>query len=210
MKRSRGLLSVLILSTFILGGCGQPELEERAFPLALAVAADEESGKFRFSFFFEETSLADAQMYHKENVCVTADSYAQALAWLDRAQPAGVDDRHLKVLLLTRELVQNRVFMREFCSYGMQEHHFSWNTYVYLTDAASVTDEGLVTCTGGRPGSYLRDLAEHMEKAGAGVVPTLGSLYQAQYDARRQPRLPLLVQKEQLFVQSYEIYACAE
>ena len=48
------MILVLLFGTALLSGCGQLEIEDRAFPLALAIAPAENEGSYEFSFFFEE------------------------------------------------------------------------------------------------------------------------------------------------------------
>ena len=53
-----------LLAVF-LTGCGQLEIEDRAFPLALAITPADQKGLYDFSFFFEEMDTEGSSLYHK-------------------------------------------------------------------------------------------------------------------------------------------------
>ena len=97
MRIFAGLLALL---SVLLTGCGQMEIEDRAFPLALAVTPADQEGLYDFSFFFEEMDTEGSSLYHKEDAVVTAAGYPQAFTLFGRTQPAGLDDSHMQVILL--------------------------------------------------------------------------------------------------------------
>ncbi len=177
-KKQMGTVAGLfLLASVCLGGCGQLEIEDRAFPLALAVTPAEQSGQYEFSFFFEEMDTEGSSLYHKEDARVTAADYPQAFTLFGRTQPAGLDDSHMQVILLSKELLGDERFLESFYQYFMKDHHFSWNTMVYLLDERSIAPEDLKESTGGRTGTYLRDMAQSDEQEKTAGVPTLGDLY---------------------------------
>lgn len=176
-KRMCSVCVLLLLATGLCTGCGQLEIEDRAFPLALAVAPAEQENLYEFSFFFEEMETEGSSLYHKEDAVVTAGGYPQAFTVFGRAQAAGLDDSHMQVILLAESLLRDTDFLESFYGYYIKEHHFSWNTMVYLLDDASIKPEELKESTGGRTGTYLRGMAESDEQEKTAGVPTLGDLY---------------------------------
>lgn len=191
-KQTYIFTGLLMLLSVCLTGCGQLEIEDRAFPLALAVTPAEQSGQYQFSFFFEETDTEGSSLYHKEDACVTAAGYPQAFTLFGRAQPAGLDDSHMQVILLSEKLLGDESFLQSFYEYFMNDHHFSWNTMVYLLDEHSIAPEDLKKSTGGRTGTYLRDMAQSDEQEKTAGVPTLGDLYKEWNNHEKILLLPVL------------------
>ena len=189
MRIFAGLLAFL---SVLLTGCGQMEIEDRAFPLALAVTPADQEGLYDFSFFFEEMDTEGSSLYHKEDAVVTAAGYPQAFTLFGRTQPAGLDDSHMQVILLSEKLLGDEQFLESFYQYFMKEHHFSWNTMVYLLDEHSIAPEDLKESTGGRTGTYLRDMAQSDEQEKTAGVPTLGDLYMEWNNHEKILLLPVL------------------
>lgn len=195
------LLAVLLLQT----GCGQLEIEDRAFPLALSITPAEAEGYYEFSFLFEEMDMEGSARYHKEDAVVTAKGYPQAFAMFGRVQPAGLDDSHMQVILLSEELLDDTGFLESFYGFFQKEHHFSWNTMVYLTDQASASVEELRESTGNRTGTYLRDMAQSDEQEKTAGVPTLGDLYMEWNNKEQILLLPVLSSTTPPFVDHYRL-----
>lgn len=191
-KRQGLFIALLLFFAIIQTGCGQLEIEDRAFPLALAVAPAEEPGLYEFSFFFEEMDTEGSSLYHKEDAVVTAGGYPQAFSIFGRAQAAQLDDSHMQVILLSETLLRDEEFLESFYQYFMKEHHFSWNTMVYLLDEHSIAPEDLRESTGGRTGTYLRDMAQSDEQEKTVSVPTLGDLYKEWNNHEKILLLPVL------------------
>lgn len=200
---------LLILSVFMVG-CGQLEIEDRAFPLALAVSPAEEEGLYDFSFFFEEADSDGKGLYHREDACVRAAGYPQAFTIFGREQAAQLDDSHMKVVLLSEELLSDETFLDSFYNYFMKEDHFSWNTMVYLMDANSGKPEKLKEGTGGRLGTYLSDMAESDEQEKTASVPTLGDLYKEWNNHAKVLLLPVLGEGELPQVSHYRLLVQGE
>ena len=196
---------LLLLLAVFLTGCGQLEIEDRAFPLALAVTASEQEGLYDFSFFFEEMDTEGSSLYHKEDAVVTAAGYPQAFTLFGRTQPAGLDDSHMQVILLSEKLLDDDEFLESFYQYFMKENHFSWNTMVYLLDEHSIAPEDLKESTGGRIGTYLRDMAQSDEQEKTAGVPTLGDLYMEWNNHEKILLLPVLADNAPPSVDHYRM-----
>lgn len=188
----RVLAVLLLIVSIFLVGCGQLEIEDRAFPLALSVQPAKEEGLYEFSFFFEETGTEGAGLYHWEDAVVKASGYPEAFTLFGREQAAQLDDSHMKVVLLDQKLLSDRAFLESFYGYFMKDDHFSWNTMVYLLDDESAKPEEVKTRTGGRLGTYLRDMAESDEQERTAAVPTLGDLYKEWNNRTEVLLLPIL------------------
>ena len=191
-KQMRMVTGVIIVFAVFMTGCGQLEIEDRAFPLALAVSPAVQDHLYEFSFFFEEMDVEGSSLYHKEDAAVTASGYPQAFTLFGRTQPAGLDDSHMQVILLSEKLLRDQSFLESFYPYFLKEHHFSWNTMVYLLDDDSIKPEDLKESTGGRIGTYLRDMAQSDEQEKTAGVPTLGDLYMEWYNHEKVLLLPVL------------------
>ena len=205
-RNKKGLFTgLLALLSVLLIGCGQMEIEDRAFPLALAVAPAQQDGFYDFSFFFEEMDTEGSSLYHKEDAVVTAAGYPQAFTLFGRTQPAGLDDSHMQVILLSDKLLSDEEFLESFYQYFMKEHHFSWNTMVYLLDEHSIAPEDLKESTGGRTGTYLRAMAESDEQEKTASVPTLGDLYMEWNNHEKILLLPVLADNAPPSVDHYRM-----
>lgn len=204
-NRQMPLTACVLLLVVFLTGCGQLEIEDRAFPLALAITPAQQEGLYDFSFFFEEMDMEGSSLYHKEDAVVTASGYPQAYTLFGRVQAAGLDDSHMQVILLSEELLRDEEFLESFYQYFMKEHHFSWNTMVYLLDAHSVAPEDLKESTGGRTGTYLRHMAQSDEQEKTAGVPTLGDLYMEWNNREKILLLPVLADSAPPSVDHYRM-----
>ena len=204
-KRMRICAGLLVLLSVLLTGCGQLEIEDRAFPLALAITPAQQEGLYDFGFFFEEMDTEGSSLYHKEDAVVTAAGYPQAFTLFGRTQPAGLDDSHMQVILLSEKLLGDEAFLESFYQYFMKEHHFSWNTMVYLLDEHSIAPEDLKESTGGRTGTYLRDMAQSDEQEKTAGVPTLGDLYKERNNRETILLLPVLAEDAPPSVDHYRM-----
>ena len=205
---SRMLLLCVLLS--FQCGCGQLEIENRAFPLALAIQPGKEKGMYDFSFFFEETGSAGSGLYYREDTVVEAEGYPQAFTMFGRAQAAQLDDSHMQAILMSEELLKDKEFLASFYQYFIKEHHFSWNTMVYLTDKNSLEISKLSKAAGGHPGMYLRDIAESDEQEKTASVPTLGDLYKEWNNHEKIMLLPVLGGKKPPTVDHYRVLVYGE
>lgn len=204
---------LLLFALAFQTGCGQLEIEDRAFPLALTITPAGQNGLYQFLFYFEETDAEDSGLYHKEDTCVTAAGYPQAFAMLGRRQSGGLDDTHMQVILLSENLLDDEPFLESFYQYFMKEHHFSWNTMVYLLDEHSAAPDSLKKGTDGRTGTYLRNMAQSDEQEKTAGVPTLGDLYMEWNNHEQILLLPVLSDDEQPAVDHYRLLvqgACGE
>ncbi len=205
----RSLITGLLLAVSLcLNGCGQLEIEKRSFPLALAIAPAAEQGSYDFTFFFEEMESAGNSLYHKDNVTVTAAGYPQAYAIFGRSQAAQPDDSHMQVILLSEALAEDTEFLDSFYSYAMKEHHFSWNTIVYFTQADSLDKKELADDTGDHPGTYLMDMAQSDEQEKNASVSTLGDLYMERQNREKVLLLPVLGAQWPPYVDHYIVSDC--
>lgn len=204
------MAGVLIAALLCLTGCGQLEIEERSFPLALAVTPAETQGSYDFTFFFEEMESAGSSLYHKDNVTVTASGYAQAYTKFGRMQPASPDDSHMQVILMSEELLQEQAFLDSFYNYAMKQHHFSWNTMVYLMENDTLEEEKLADHTGEHPGSYFMAMARSDEQEKTAGVPTLGDLYMERQNCEKVLLLPVLGDELPPYVDHYRLLVCGQ
>lgn len=209
-NRVCALAGFLVILTGLLTGCGQLQIEDRAFPTALLIAPAQKNGMYEFSFFFEEMDTEGSSLYHKEDAVVTAAGYPQAFTLFGCTQAAGLDDSHMQVILLSEQLLDDVPFLESFYGCFQKEHHFSWNTMVYLTDEHSIAPEDLKESTGGRTGTYLRDMAQSDEQEKTASVPTLGDLYKEWNNREKILLLPVLADSRLPAVDHYRMLVRGE
>ncbi|MDD6037649.1 MAG: GerAB/ArcD/ProY family transporter [bacterium] len=200
-KKTVAICLVLCMS-FFLTGCGQSQIEERAYPLALAVRP-EKDGLYSFTFSFEDVNPSEQGLYHNEDTTVVAEGYPQAFYRFQSMQASVLDDSHVQALLLSEELLTDRDFLDSFYHFFVNEHHFSWNTSVYLTYEDTPKPKELKKHTGGRLGTYLHEMASSDTQQKTSHVPTLGELYKDWNNRNDALLLPVLGKRDAPEVSEY-------
>lgn len=202
-RRKKAVATCLVMCmSFFLTGCGQSQIEERAYPLALAVRP-EKDGLYSFTFSFEDVNPSEQGLYHNEDATVVAEGYSQAFYRFQSMQASVLDDSHLQALLLSEELLADREFLDSFYHFFVNEHHFSWNTSVYLTHEDTPTPKELKEHTGGRLGTYLYEMASSDTQQKTSHVPTLGDLYKDWNNRKDTLLLPVLGKRDAPEVSEY-------
>ena len=97
----------IFLAVLCLGGCGNTELEERNFPLAVAVTGTEEN--YQMAFGFEQLKDVADEKSEKENTSVLlaeGKDCMELFLHADGENPGEMDYNHLKALILSRSLLE--------------------------------------------------------------------------------------------------------
>lgn len=174
MKRMLGLAVLVLLPGMVMTGCGTPELEDRDFPLEIAVENTADFGE----------------------------------AWYE-AEYSGnrmVDYSHLKVMVISREFLENETGMQEFLALLEEKTEVPRNTYIVAAD-----DPGeilkLEDTLGESVGSYLEEQFENVSKIKKQAYPTLGMLYQEEDNRMETLFIPYVdVEEEKPVVERYFVW----
>lgn len=145
VKRGIGMVVLVLLSGGVLSGCHTAELEDRNFPIEIAVQDTENFGE----------------------------------EWLD-AESAGnrmIDYSHLKVMILSREFIEDEAAMDEFLNLLEEKNEVPRNTYLVVAEDAEEIIE-LQDTLGESVGNYLEEQFENVSEVKKQAYPTIGMLYQ--------------------------------
>ena len=172
-KAALSLVLILATST-VLSGCNTVELEERNFPIEIAV---------------EDT-----------------DSFAWE--WLDADQTGNRlrDYSHLKVLIISREFLEDECAMEEFLDLLEDQTDVPRNTYVVsaenperLMERAKEREESL--------GNYLEQMFENVSAVKKKMYPTLGMLYQEKENRLETLFIPFVAERDnEVVVERYYVW----
>lgn len=195
--RRGGLLIALLIFLVSQSACSRLEIEERAFPLALWVAPAEQEGLYDFYFFFEEDDGEGS--YTGNYTLAKAENYKKVYELYVKIGSGELDDTHMQAIILDEKIMQDENFLCDFFETFQTEQHFSWNTVLYLTEHTP-EPETLEEDTDGRPGTYLKDVAEHAAERGE-PSPTLGDLFIEWNNQEGNLQIPLL--EENVLVVDY-------
>lgn len=133
------ILIMIPLVTWLFSACSKTELEERAFPLMVALSFDEVTG---------DTSVDYA--FPGEEEIVNANAYSDAKQ---------LDFNHLKVLVVDEKFYEQEDLVKELLEEMRKEETFPRNTYVCKTSDV----ERLLSCKGEVPedlGTYLEEFLD--------------------------------------------------
>lgn len=168
------LIGGILLGSSFLSGCAATEIEDREFPVLLAVK-DEEN--------FVKEWLNDLQQGNKK-----------------------IDYNHLKIVLISRDFLENEAAMAEMISILKQDKNVPLNAYVVTTDNV----EELVAAGESLDiplGNYLEELLENSEGIKKETYPTIGMLYQEKENRMETLFIPYLsLVEEKPEITAYEVY----
>lgn len=131
-----------------------------------------------------------------------------AKEWLNSLQQGNkkVDYNHLKVVLFSREFLENETAMEELLAILKQDKNVPLNAYIVATEnfeelrkAEESMDEPL--------GDYLEKLLENAGTIKKETFPTIGMLYQEQENQMETLFIPIVTIKEDVpQITAYEVY----
>lgn len=152
-------LFLLLLPLSLLMGCNTAELEDKNFPIEVAV---NETGDFGAEWLGEEISGNRIKDY-----------------------------KHLKVIILSRNFLENSSAMEEFLDLLEDKNEVPRNTYVVAAeDAKEILELGEEMDES--VGTYLEEYLENLSQVKKEVYPTLGMLYQEQENQQETLFIPFV------------------
>lgn len=162
-KRGIGMVVLALLSGGVLSGCHTAELEDRNFPIEIAVQNTKNFGE----------------------------------EWLD-AESAGnrmIDYSHLKVMILSREFIEDEAAMDEFLNLLEEKNEVPRNTYLVVAEDAREIIE-LQDAIGESVGNYLEEQFENVSEVKKQAYPTIGMLYQEKENQSETLFIPYVVRED--------------
>ena len=168
----------IFLAVLCLGGCGNTELEERNFPLAVAVTGTDEN--YQMAFGFEQLKDVADEKSEKENTSVLlaeGKDCMELFLHADGENPGEMDYNHLKALILSRSLLENEEQLGTFLGYLEEENLFSRNTLLFVTDDEPEQVMEMDAVLKEPVGTYLNERIASDERLKNSEAVTLGSLF---------------------------------
>lgn len=144
-KRVLALALCLVAPCLVCAGCATAELEDRNFPIELAV----------------------------ENTDAIGAAFGEAEGEGNRV----LDYSHLKVMVIHRDIVENKEAMQKLLDLLEEKRELPRNTYIVAADDPEkilALSDGL----GESVGNYLEEQFENVSQIKKQAYPTLGTLYQ--------------------------------
>lgn len=158
-----GAIAVVLLATGMLSGCNTAELEDRYFPIEVAV---NDTADFAGDWLNEEISGNRV-----------------------------VDYSHLKVIIVSREFLENADAMEEFLNLLEKKSDIPRNTYIVAAEnAQDILNLG--DALGESVGDYLEELLENVSEVNKKAYPTLGMFYQERENRTETLFLPFLKEED--------------
>lgn len=179
-----------------LAGCSAVELEDRCFPMLAAV--DYRVGQIAFAYGFPELSLKDDTDTDEAKVdapAVLGRDFLSAVESCNGQLDRQADCNHLKVLVISGELLGQREAFSDMLRELRESELFPRNVYVCVTDdltALRDAEPALPTDLG----SYLEDFLMNHEKEHGGALVTLGTLLDETQNRSKTLYLPRLCAKD--------------
>lgn len=137
MKWNRSRWSVLLVACFMLQlvGCSENELEERCFPMMVAVGYDDNKVTFCAGFpRVGSSDGAESQTGQIQVSTVRARTFEKSKEKYESHLNKLADYNHLKVVVIEDELLENTSAYNEMLEYLAESEEFPRNTYVCAVD----------------------------------------------------------------------------
>ena len=175
-------------------GCSSVELEEKCFPMMVALDYDKEKQQVGFAYLFSvlraEPDAVQMSDTHA-SVLVYAQTVEEARTAFERTLNKVPDYNHLKICLFSESFLEEYGRYGDFLKEIRRETTFPRNTYACVTaDVRNMlsVSEGLSEDLG----SYIEEMLENHEYGKDVHLPTLGRLMDDAVNQRTGENLPLL------------------
>ena len=198
-KKKVGMLALmLVFLTCGLTGCSNVELEKRNFPLA--VALDENAKGYLVTLGFQNLSELSSQngkdTPKTEFIPEEKTSWYEAFTAVDTNQPETMDYNHVKVLILSSKILDDKESLTQFLDYIKKQEFFSRNTLLYASQEAapviSKNDKLKLPV-----GTYLEQMAQGEKELGKHGIVTLGNLINELANHQENLYIPMLDEKNE-------------
>lgn len=199
MKRNKIKLLLLCVPAILMSGCGNHELENRSFPLAVGVgnAGDECQAVLNFPALSEiANENADESM--KTVATMQGKDFFFIEKNYEKNNSKTIDFSHNKVLILQESFLKDKKKMNNLMEYIRNQELMARNTYLFVTkmpiDELFEMDAELE-----KPlGTYLEELLESDEDIQNKRIITVGKFLDEQENQRETLFLPVIGIQENL------------
>jgi hypothetical protein len=203
-------LTVLLICSLAgnLWGCQATQLENRCFPMMVAIDYDTERNQILYyeSFPDTQTDSKDGQSIDEiKTPMASGQDFAESKAHFEKALSKVPDYNHLKVIVIGESILENEEAYHDIIKFLGQSEIFPRNTYVCVTE--NVTD--MITVKDSLPqeiGTYIEEYLENHEAQQISIL-SLGDLIDEASNGEMTLYAPYLeVEKEYIeWENNYEI-----
>lgn len=168
---------VLIPVVIILAGCGANELENRCFPMLVAIDSNDKD-QIQFLYKFPQSGIKsdNAKEAAKiDNPPAIAYDFMQAKSKFEESLTKIPDTNHLKVILLGERFIKDQMQYDYMLECMKEEDEFPRNAYVCVSD----NPEEIIAyeqCSSMDIGGYLEEYLEKKGKDDKIKLTTIGNL----------------------------------
>lgn len=201
IRNKKKVVSIALLLCLIaqLASCSATELEERCFPLMVAVDYDKKEDKVLYNTAMASTEKGIDKEMAKQ---MQGDSFLQSKKMYESQLSRQADYNHLKVMVFGMDILKNTDAYEQMLISLAKSEEFPRNTYVVVVDDIdrlfALGEELKVDL-----GTYLEEYLDHHEEKKTRML-TLSDLMDEIYNQSMIRFAPyLVVEKEQLLWGGY-------
>ena len=200
-KRAKGALAAGILCLCVglnFSGCSVVELEDRSFPMLIALDEAEDGCRLIYKFQdLSEVTSGDSKKNGGSEQDVSGGSFYEAMERYQEENGKYMDLNHVKVILLGRAFLENDRLYEDFLTVLADSPEISKNILVFVTeDAKALTDLGDEMEE--NLGTYLEGMLQGNPDMSDRHQVTLGTILNDWQDGRRNLLVPHLSAEEKL------------
>lgn len=194
MRNMRNWMLALAISCGMsLCGCSVAELEDRGFPLAIAIDATQEGMTVSFDFpNLAEASDGKSMGGGPVSLSVEGGSYYQAQKAYENNTNKVLDYSHLKAIILSDSLLSDDAALREFLAWLEGEESLARNICLFATEGAAAEILTLTERTETSVGNYLEQMVETQQDFRERKVASIGALMNQWHNQNELLLLPVL------------------
>lgn len=195
MNRKKGLWIMIAFMALLLSGCGDNELENRSFPLAVGIEKekDKEDCSLVFNFpVLSEVADENADGNDTTQATVEGKDFFTMQKNYEKNNSKSIDFSHNKALILSVDLIKDEKKLQEFIDYTMTQELMARNTYLFVTDMPMEELFSLDKNLEKPLGTYLEELLESDEDYKNKQIMTLGKLYDERINQMETLYIPVL------------------
>lgn len=193
MNRKKGLWLLIAFMAVLLCGCGDNELENRSFPLAVGMEEEKEECRLVFNFpVLSEVADENTDGNDTTQATVKGKDFFTMQKNYEKNNSKRIDFSHNKALILSVDLLKDEDRLQDFIDYTMNQELMARNTYLFVTDMPMEELFSLDKNLDKPLGTYLEELLESDEDYRNKQIMTLGKLYDERINQMETLYIPVL------------------
>ena len=174
-------------------GCSNRELEERGFPLTIAIDKSERGMTVSFELPDLSKSAGEKNPIAKPmSFSVEAGAYYEAQKAYENNSNGVLDYNHLKAIIIGKEFIEDTKALRDLLSWLEQEKVVARNTCLFVATDKAAELLTLTKGSGGSVGNYLEQMVKTREDLKENKVMTIGSLMNQWHNQNEVLLIPVL------------------